>query len=362
MQHKEVDYIIVGQGLAGTLISYNLLKAGKKILVVDQEHKGSSSKIAAGLINPITGRRFVKSWMVEKLLPVAKEQYTALETLLDIPIFHSRNIIRALFNSREENDWLVRTGEPGYGQFMADEATMEDFLEVTEPAYSYGELLQSAQVDVPLLIEKFRAYLLEGESLLSEQFDFEQLIIKEEQLSYRGISAKKVIFCEGYQGQNNPYFSYLPFNPAKGEILIIRIPNANFKKLFKHRIFIAPLGNDHYWVGATNDWDFGDDQPTAEARSFLLERLQDVLKIPFSVVTHQAAIRPTVKDRRPFIGVHPNYSNLVIFNGLGTKGASLGPYWAAHLAEVLVKNSNLEDSVNIKRFAEIYANQHKSSS
>lgn len=362
MRHKEVDYIIVGQGLAGTLLCYQLLKAGKKVLVVDQDHKGSSSKIAAGLINPITGRRFVKSWMIEKLLPVAKVQYADLESMLGVQLFHSRNIIRALFNSREENDWLVRTGEPGYAIFMADDAEMEDFQKTTEPAYSYGELLQSAQVDVPLLIEKFRAYLLEEDSLMSEQFDFEQLTIERDKLNYKGIIANKIIFCEGYQGQYNPYFSYLPFNPAKGEILIVKIPNANFKKLFKHRIFIAPLGNDHYWVGATNDWDFDDDQPTEEARSFLLERLQDVLKIPFELVTHQAAIRPTVKDRRPFIGAHPAFPNLFIFNGLGTKGASLGPYWAAHLAEVLLKNSNLEDSVNIKRFAEIYANQDKSSS
>ena len=362
MNQKTTDYIIVGQGLAGTLLAYFLQREGKSVYVIDQEHWGSASAVAAGLINPITGRRFVKSWMIEKLIPAAEATYLELEQLLKIRLYHPRNIIRALFNSREENDWLARSGEAGYHRFMAEEARWDDFTQHTEAAYSYGELLQSAQVDVPLLIKAYRKHLNEKGIIRSERFDYSQIHFDNVLVEYKGIKAEKIIFCEGHQSRYNPYFAYLPFNPAKGEILIVKIPEAGFTKLFKHRVFIAPLGNDLYWVGATNDWDFDNDSPTTEARSFLKERLQDILTIPFEIVTHQAAIRPTVKDRRPMLGFHPHFPALVIFNGLGTKGASLGPYWAGHMTEVLTKNGSLDKRVDIKRFVEIYAKPDKASS
>ena len=359
---QNIDYLIIGQGLAGSLLSWLLLQEGQNVVVVDEHRPRAASHVAAGIINPITGRRYVKSWMIEILLPVARSTYKSIEQEFGISIFHERNILRCLFNSREENDWLARSGEPSYAPYMLDEAELGGYQSLTELAFSYGELRQSAQVDLPLLVSVLRNYLREKGVLMEAAFDYDALEIKSDAVSYKDINAKKVIFCEGRLGAENPYFSYLPFNLAKGEVLFIRIPEAHFEKLLKHRVFIVPVKDDLYWVGASYDWDFEDEEPTPEGGAFLRERLEDILKVPFEVVTHTAAIRPTVKDRRPFLGLHPEFPALAIFNGLGTKGASLGPYWAKRFCQFLLKEERLDEAVSINRFADLYVKKGKSSS
>lgn len=356
---QQIDYLIIGQGLAGTLMSWNLIMAGQRVLVIDQEREFVASKVAAGIINPITGRRYVKSWMVDQLLPTAREVYQNIENTLGISIYHPRSILRCLFNNREENDWLIRSGAEGYSKYMLDEAELGPYAQKTELAFSYGEVQHAAQVDLPQLIQQFRSFLAVENSLLTASFEWKALEIGVDSIRYKNINADRIIFCEGSRAVNNPYFSYLPFKLAKGEVLIVHMPKAGFEKLLKHRVFIVPLGKDLYWIGASYEWQFEDEQPTPEGKSFLVERLEDILKIPFEIVTHTAALRPTVKDRRPFIGVHPAFSRLFIFNGLGTKGASLGPYWARRFTEHLMENRPLEDSVDIKRFLKDYENLKK---
>lgn len=345
-----LDFIIVGQGIAGTLLAHFLLEKNNKIRIIDPGLPGSATKVAAGIINPVTGRRYVKSWKIEALLPFAERTYTDLEKKFDIKIYHKKNIIRSLFNSREENDWLVRSGEAGYEKYMLDEVDLGKYQTTTELAYSYGEVQYSAQVDIGKLAFHYRQLFLEQQQLLQETFDFSKLKINENTVQYGDLSARNIVFCEGHGVKNNPFFNYLPFGGAKGEVLIIKLKDpSQYQKILKHRVFIVPLENDTYWIGATYDWDFENAQPTANGKSFLIERLEDFLKIPFEIVTHKAAIRPTVKDRRPILGYHPEFAPLAIFNGLGTKGASLGPYWANHMANFL-DGEELEESVSIGRF------------
>lgn len=346
-----IDYLIVGQGLAGTLLAYFLEKAGQKIKVIDQAKPNAASKVAAGLINPITGRRYVKSWKADQLIPFAKETYQQLEKELDIQFYHERNILRTLFNSREENDWLLRTGDEAYQKYMVEQAELEKYAEHTTLAFSYGEVRYSAQVALSTLIERYRQHLFENDLLSENKFAYDALKRQDSTIHYKDLSARNIVFCEGHQAINNPLFNYLPFGGAKGEVLIVRIPEGNFEKILKHRVFIAPLGADLYWIGSTYDWNIELEEPTEKGKSFLQSRLEDVLKIPYEIVAHKAAIRPTVKDRRPFLGKHPEWSNAYIFNGLGTKGASLGPYFAQHMVNYLTKKNALEDAVNIQRFA-----------
>jgi glycine/D-amino acid oxidase-like deaminating enzyme len=181
------------------------------------------------------------------------------------------------------------------------------------------------------------------------------LKIRHENVQYQDYIATKIIFCEGAAAIKNPYFNWLPFNLDKGELLLVDIPNLDWRHILKHKIAIVPLSDteggqkDRYWVGATNDWDFENALPTTANRALIEHELENILQLPFSVVGHLAAIRPTVRDRRPFIGLHPNFASLSIFNGFGTKGASLVPYWAHHFVEVLVEGKNLDPEVSIER-------------
>lgn len=347
---KKADFIIVGQGLAGTLLAHFLEQEGKKVFLVDPGEAGTATQVAAGIINPITGRRYVKSWRVDELIPFAEKTYRSIEKLLGISIFHPRPIIRTLFNAREENDWMLRTADPAYVPYMKDQADLENYDAHTVKAFSYGEVQHSAQVDIGLLSQSYRDWFRKKGQLLEEALDYEQITFENDEVQYGPIEAGQLIFCEGAKAVSNPFFNYLPFGGAKGEVLIVKIQATSFEKILKHRIFMVPLSDGTYWIGSTYHWKFEDDQPTDQGREYLEDRLKDVLKVPFEIVGHKAAVRPTVKDRRPFLGRHPEFPQLAVFNGLGTKGASLGPFWARHMAEHLITGSPVDKEVDIQRF------------
>jgi len=364
---RQVDFLIVGQGIAGTLLTHFLLEDGHSVHVIDPAHEYSASRVAAGLINPITGRHFVKSWRIEELIPSAEKTYRDLEAKLGIEIFHPRGLIRSMFSVRQENDWLSRTGDPSYAPYMKEEADLGDYREAVHPAHSYGEVRHAAQVNIEEVVTAYRRYLLERDLLIPSSFDYPSLSLspevipegqsrntaggqEEEWVSYQGLLAKQVIFAEGYWAQFNPFFSYLPFKGDKGDVLIIRIPGAHFERILKHRVFLVPLKDDQYWVGATYVKEFETAKPVATGKTEMLRRLRETLRIPFEIVEHRAAVRPTVKDRRPFLGRHPDFPQLAIFNGLGTKGTSLGPFFARQLINHLTKNDTLDEAVNIARY------------
>lgn len=346
------DYLIVGQGLAGTLVTYFLLKAGRSVHVIDDGYPRAATKVAAGIINPVTGRRYVKSWRIDELIPQARQTYRELENLLDIEVYHPRSILRALFNAREENDWQTRAYTPEYQNYIVpnNEVDTGAFAKFAVPAFDYGELREGAQVEIGKLVKHYRQYLQKKNRLSEAEFDFSKLKLSAGGINYKGINAQGIIFCEGAKAKYNPFFSYLPHEGNKGETLIAEIPGADFQKILKQRIFIVPLAGGQYWIGSTSDNHHSDDLPSTKARDNLLEKLNKLLLTPFELKAHQAAIRPTVKDRRPLLGKHPDHPQLIIFNGLGTKGASLGPYWAAHLSEVLNTGQKIDPEVNINRF------------
>ncbi len=346
----KIDYLIIGQGLAGSLLAHFLEQAGRSVFVIGQQNEGAASSVAAGLINPITGRRFVKSWQVDRLIPFARQTYRALEQQLGIEIFHERPILRALASPKEENDWLARSADPAFAPYILDQAELGRYVGRIQPAFAYGEVQHSAQAEIGRLAAAYCRYL-EGKGAYREApFDYQQLQIEGGGVVYQGIAADTIVFCEGRWAKQNPFFGYLPFHGDKGEVLIVRIPEAGFEKILKQGIFIVPLSDGRYWIGSNYVKNPADDAPTAAGADYLRTALENLLQCPFEVLEHRAAIRPTVKDRRPFLGRHPQYPRLAIFNGLGTKGASLGPYWAHHLAEHLVADAALDEAVDIRRF------------
>ncbi len=358
---KKVDFIIVGQGLAGSVLAYLLLKKGQNVVVIDNYTVGgkkSSSQIAAGVINPITGMRFVKTWRIDEFLPSARSLYLEIENVLDIKLWHERLIFRNLRNIEEENNWLLRNTFPDYLSYCSktDPSVLAYQESQFKPFYALAAVKNGAQVNLPALVEHFRLYFEKKQILLIEHFDISKLFISTEQVVYKSIKATKIIFCEGVNAMKNPYFNHLPFNPDKGELLLVRIPHLNMNYIFKNKMAIVPLHDteggqkDLYWVGATNAWKFDNDLPENGNKELIISELSKTLNAPFKVIEHHAAIRPTVKDRRPFLGVHSQFAPLGIFNGFGTKGASLVPYWAEHFCEFLLNEKQLDKEVDIKRF------------
>jgi glycine/D-amino acid oxidase-like deaminating enzyme len=350
MNKVTTKYLIVGHGIAGALLGHFLEEEGATVCYIDAPKQTAATHVAAGIINPITGRRYVKSWRVEDLLPFAEETYLALEKQLGIRFYHQRPLIRTLFNRGEENNWFTRKLDPDYLNYFHEEVEMGNITEITVPAFSYMQVGQSAQADIGLLEKKLRQLRLASGRFFEQEFNYDELEISDKGIDYQNITADYIIFCEGWRSRFNPYFNYLPFGGNKGEMLLVRLPKAKLTRIFKHRVFIVPFTDDLYWVGSTSENKFEKEGPSEDGRRFLESRLAELLTTPYEIVDHQAAIKPTVRDRRPFLGNHPKYSNVQVFNGLGTKGASLGPYWAKHYSDHLQKGSALDQQVNISRF------------
>lgn len=307
--------------------------------------------MAAGIVNPITGRRFVKSWRIEELLPAARKLYAELEDFLNVKIWHDLPLIRTLYNRGDENDWLARSADPGYPEYMDSRPDLGRLPKVTEPVFAYVGVRHAARVDIATLVESYRKKLKKEERFMEEEVNYQLFSFTETGVTYNRLHFDRIIFCEGWRARYNPWFGHLPHGGNKGEVLTVKTDAPLLQRMFKHRIFLVPRADGVYWIGATSENKFQDDSPTPANRQYLTDRLEEVLNVPFEVVDHQAAVRPTVRDRRPFLGVHPEHRNLFIFNGLGTKGASLAPLCSQWLFDYLEDEKSLPSEVDIRRWA-----------
>lgn len=347
----QYDYLIVGQGLAGTLMAHRLLEAGQKVMVLDAPEQGAASDVAAGIINPITGRYFVKSWQIDALLPAAKSLYLSLEQVLGQQLWYDLPLARTLAHQGDLNQWEMRSADEGYQAYMEDHPDIGAYHTLTKAAFAYAGVRQTARVEIGLLSRLYRQRLQQQGLFFAHAFDPERLSILPGGFEYETIQARRLLFCEGWRAKFNPWFDYLPLQGMKGEILRVQLDGSAATGMLKQQIFLVPTPDHNYWVGATNAHQFSDDSPTAEKAAYLQEKLAALLQVPYHIRAHEAAIRPTVKDRKPLLGQHPQHKNMYIFNGLGTKGTSLAPLCSQWMLAYLLDKKPLPAEVDVHRFA-----------
>lgn len=346
------DYIIVGQGLAGTVLALTLMKAGRSVMVIDDLPESSASRVAAGLYNPVVFKRLVKSWMADELIPFMDKFYEETEKLLKTEFYNKKKIVKLFAEENEREFWLKKTMED-VGKYLSKNR-YDNFLEdIVNAPLGASEVIHAGNLNTEVFLNSCRQYFKTNDSLLTEKFDYVQLQISDDHVAYKEVHAYKIIFCEGYKVNENPYFDWLPFKLTKGEILTIRLSEGNSipeEKVINKGVFILPIGNNTYKVGSTYEWNDLNEKTTEKGRNELIDKLNKVLKVPYEIIEHSAGIRPTVNDRRPILGLHPQYSVLTVFNGLGTKGVMLAPFFAQQLVDFLENGMSIHDEVNIKRF------------
>ena len=344
-----VDFIIVGRGIAGSILAHELMNAGQKIVVYDTPSENKSSTVAAGLFNPVTGRRFVKTWMADPLFSYLSEFYENLEKKLNTKWYFPIPLFRPFLSVKEKNDVIARNQAEDLGFYIHQIIEKPFENRVFRNVYGGILLKKTGYINIPELISGIRKKIIQKGEFKEELLEYSQLEILQPGVRYKEYIAHKIIFCEGVGGVKNPYFSWLPFRPVKGEIILIR-PEADLDIIFNRQIFILPLIDKTLKVGATYDWDNIDSQPTEKGKKFLEEKLNHYLKVNYNVIDQFAGVRPATKDRRPFIGQHPEHPELGIFNGLGSKGVSLAPYFARKFVDKLLFGKELDKEVNIKRY------------
>ena len=346
-----IDYLIIGQGISGTLLSRSLIKEGKKVIVIDDGNSSASSKVASGIINPVTGKRLVKTWMIEQFLPFAWNAYREIEDEFSISLIKKCNILD--FHLTKDAAHLFHERPETEKEYLHKAEGEENWAEYFRFNYGIGEIDPCFLVNIRVMLGNWRAYLAESNSLLQSKFSLDDCVITERLVSYKNISAKKMIFCDGAVCADNPYFDRLPWSKDKGEVLIASIPGLPANNIYKQGTNIVPWQDELFWIGATHDWKFTDMQPSVSFLKQTEEHLNYWLKLPYTIIDHLVAARPVNVERRPFVGLHPLMPSVGIFNGMGTKGCSVAPYFAHQFAKHLVHATPIMPEVDVKRFAKI---------
>lgn len=344
----QVDYIIVGLGLAGLAFAEELSKNDKSFLIFE-DHSQYSSFVAAGTYNPIVLKRFNAVWDVQEQLAYALPLYKKLEERFGAMYDHQIDIHRIFTSVEEQNNWFIACDKPILSDYMHPAIIQNDNTAVRAP-FGFGKVCKTGWINTKALLEDYRRYLFEAKQLVKERFEYSQLEFLESGISYKNIRAKKVVFCEGFGMRKNPYFKDLPMEEAKGELVTIKSPSLKLDAVLKGPVFVQPIEQDLYKVGATFNWDDKTSKPTMAAQNELLTKLETMIDTPYEVVAHEAGIRPTVKDRRPLVGTHKKHAQLAILNGLGTRGVLLGPSMAKELYNFLECGKALPREISITRF------------
>lgn len=341
------DVIIVGQGLAGTTLAWQLREAGQRVFVIDAQEPVTSSKIAAGLITPITGLRLVLSERCDEFLPVARNFYASIEKQTARKFFHDRVAVRLFKSDDERQNWAQRSQRPTYQPHLVTPAPSPLLDPELGGASGGGFAMHAAQLDVAAYLEASREVLPWEPMTLDWQHD---VTFNAEDISVKDHRTRCLISCEGYAASRNPYFSWVPFNAAKGDILTVRF-HTPVPPLCLHRgMWIAPTADPEIFrIGSTYDWKTLDQQPSPSARSDIERRLKEFFHVPYTVLEHHAAVRPIIKESKPFIGLHPQHERLGYFNGLGSKGSLHAPWFAQCFTDFLVHQTPLPEDIDLRK-------------
>jgi len=345
---KTVDYIIVGCGLAGIAFCEQL-RAHDKTFVVFDDHSQQSSKVAAGLYNPVILKRFTKVWNAQTQLDLALPKYKQLEDLLQVKLDYKLPVYRKFKSVEEQNEWFIASDKPGLDGFLSTNLK-KNTNSAVNAEFGFGEVLRSGRIDTSSLLTAYKTFLVREYKLVNDTFDYDNVQVDANAVTYGAVTAKHIVFSEGFGLLNNPFFNDLPLHGNKGEMLTIKAPDLKLDVILKSSVFVVPLEQDLYWVGATYERDDKTNRTTPSAKDDLVAKLQTVINCDFEVVKQVAGIRPTTKDRRPLVGSHPTYKNVFVLNGLGTRGVMISPYIAQQLYNHIEKENNLDHEIDISRF------------
>ncbi|QES87750.1 NAD(P)/FAD-dependent oxidoreductase [Rhizosphaericola mali] len=345
-----VDFIVVGQGVCGTFLSYYLLEKGFSVIVVDQFRENTASQIASGVINPVTGRRIVKTWMIDELMPFCWDAYFEIGNKLGKKYIQNVKVLD-FHPAQQMHDAFQKRLQEENVDYLSEEDTA-NWQNKFSFEYGIGAVSPAHWINLRELLHDWRQFLMSKNILLENEFSNEDLALALDGIVYQNIHAKKIVFCDGVGNANKQFFPNLPFAPNKGEAILAKVPDLPAEFIYKKGLSIVPWSpeNHLFWIGSTYNWQFENDEPSEAFRQKVEETLTNWLKLPFEIVDHLSSIRPANTERRPFVGWNANTPQIGILNGMGTKGCSLAPYFAKQLVENFTDQTPINELADVSRF------------
>lgn len=351
LKDKIIDFLIVGGGLAGTTLAWYLHMHGCSFVLYAFPTKGEASKVAGGVWNPVAMKRVNPGWKMHECLNELDFFSKYVENQLSKKIYYHQKIIHPLFHSEEKIFWenrLARHPE------LREEALLHSRDGKSERGYeNYVEIQHGGWMDVKKYLEASHDFFASTHSLKKNYFKYESLKIKEGFFEYEGTIFRHIVFCEGWRVYENPFFSFVKLNPAKGEELILKTIDEKFNlngNIINKKIILREDNHKLFVAGSTFSWDNLDDIPTQEAWNEIFSKLSEITDVVFEVVEQRAGVRPATHDRRPVAGRHPEIKNMYMLNGFGSKGVLLSPYMCREFINFIRHDKPLPEEVRLARF------------
>ncbi len=349
----QVDYLIVGQGISGTLISYELTLAGRSVMVLDTaEGATMTSKVAGALLNPVAGRNWALNKDQERIYAFALTYYQAMERYLDLS-FVRKVPLYYFFGNREEQKMFLSQMQNNV--YLQDAGSCAGAASIFRKSEGVGAVLNVGKLDALLLLNSWKNRLTEQGCFRKETFESDLLEVGELGIRYRDINAAKIIFCEGAKARNSAFFNMLPFTVNSGDVLFVSIPDLPADAVYHYGDFrLISRGGNIFWCGSNYRWNDTAPVPDREWAAAAGKALQEWLSVPWQMVDHIVAERPTTAGQFPFVGLHPHLPSVCIFNGFGTRGFSSAPFWARSFADYLCDKTPVISGYDMDRFQRFF--------
>ncbi len=297
------------------------------------------------MINPIVFRRMNKGWRVDEFIPYDISFYKELEEQCSKSFFHPVQIRRMFSSEQEKSYWLEKQAQEEYQDYLHEVNEADETYSLAKNDFGSGRLKQAFYVETDTFLSCMHVFINQH-AIMQGVFKYDGLSGN----SYNGVEYDEIVFCEGYLGFDNPWFSDLPLGQTKGETLTVKAHSLPDNISLNRKCFMLPLGDHTYKIGSTYEWETTDLSITENGKKALLEKLSYLTDEEVVVIDQEAGIRPTTPDRRPLIGTHHTYEHLHLFNGLGTKGYLIAPLLAKEFCDYLLEKKELDPEMNLERF------------
>jgi glycine oxidase len=346
----KVDFIIVGQGLAGSALALALMRRGKSVAVVDNNDPSSATRVAAGLVTTLAGKGMNPAWRQSEYLPEAISYYQKLERESGTALFYPLPVLRLFKDAKEATKFSRKTDS-------VEEWVAQEVAEIPpnqlHAEFGGFEMSQSGRLDTVAYLRVVRQKIESEGHYLEQNFDEAIVEFSDESVIWKGIQAQKIIVCQGYAGLQAGRFSKLKHRSAKGEMLTVRVDELDSDRIISRNSWMVPLGENLWRAGATYEWDDLSTTPTDVGRAEVEHKVAALTSLPFEVVGHEVGIRPIIHRSQPVVGLDPTCPQLGFFNGLGSKGVITAPSVAEHFASYLLGESDLDPELALDRVERI---------